>query len=213
MFNFFKSKPAPERELNHPSELKKGDMLTIIDSFAYPAWLKGQTLRVTGVQTYQYQHSADYELVLESDSGQVVFLQIEQEDGEQWANFSIKIQRDDVDAIFTLDEFARIFDEDDLTYIDVKNTPAELAPFLANGYQQAEAPYVCYFHEQDYRGRSLPQYEQEGGEPCEVIYLSSADEKHGLNIEIWQGGDTEVSLTLCRPVSDIVELFPASGNG
>ncbi|MFX3701697.1 hypothetical protein ACJBSS_12135, partial [Streptococcus suis] len=79
---------------------------------------------------YQYQHSADYELVLESDAGKVIFLQIERRDGEEWANFSIKIQRDEVDEIFSLDEFARIFDEEQLTLIKLKNTPERYMQFL-----------------------------------------------------------------------------------
>ena len=208
MFNFFKSKKEPERQLNHPSELKKGDMFSVIDSFAYPAWLKGETLRVTDIQTYQYQHSSDTEFVLETNSGQVVFLQIEQDDGEQWANFSIKIQRNEVEEIFSLDEFARIFDEESLTHITVQNTPERFMQFLAKSYQQSESPYVCYFHNKDYRNQTLPRYEQEGGEPCEMICLASDNEGFGLNIEIWDGGETEVSLTLMRPMSDIVDLFP-----
>jgi hypothetical protein len=211
MFNFFKSKKeAPARQLSEPSQLKVGDMLSIIDSFAYPQWLKGQTLRVTAVNTYQYQHSADYEMVLESNSGQVVFLQIEQEDGEQWANFSIKIQRDDVDEIFTLDEFARIFDEEALTDISVANVPERFSHFLAKHYVQSEAPFIAYFHNRDYREQPLPQYEQAGSEPCEMICLSSDSGDHSISIEIWDGGETDVSLTLTRPVSDIVELFPGS---
>ncbi|MBD1582393.1 DUF4178 domain-containing protein [Pseudoalteromonas sp. S16_S37] len=210
MFNLFKKKTQPTRQLSDPTQLKAGDMLTLIDSFAYPQWLKGQTLRVVAVNTYQYQHSAEYEMVLENNSGQVVFLQIEQEDGEQWANFSIKIQRDDVDEIFTLDEFARIFDEDSLTEITVANKPEQFSQFLATSYKQTEAPFVSYFHEHDYRGQALPRYEQEGGEPCEMLCLESNDGNHGLNIEIWDGGHTDVSLTLTRPVSDIVELFPGS---
>ena len=54
----------------------------------------------------------------------------------------------------------------------------------------------------------MPRYEQEGGEPCEMICLASDNEGFGLNIEIWDGGETEVSLTLMRPMSDIVDLFP-----
>lgn len=208
MFGFFKSKKTPVRQLNHASQLKIGDMLTLIDSFAYPQWLKGQTLKVTDVQTYQYQHSAEYEFVLESDSGKIVFLQIEREDGEEYANFSIKIQRDDVDSIFTLDEFARIFDEEALTHITTQNTPEQFERFLAPSYQQTEAPYVCYFHNQDYRNLSLPRYQEQGGETCEIIHLASDDESHSINIEVWDGGDTEVSLTLTRPISDISELFP-----
>jgi hypothetical protein len=63
---YFKSQKKPERRLNRASDLKKGDMFTVIDSFAYPSWLKGQTLRVIDVQTYQYQHSRDTEFVLEN---------------------------------------------------------------------------------------------------------------------------------------------------
>ena len=208
MFGFFKSKKPVERQLTHASQLKTGDMLTLIDSFAYPNWLKGQTLKVTDVQTYQYQHSAEYEFVLESESGNVVFLQIEREDGEEFANFSIKIQRDDVAEIFTLDEFARIFDEEALTHITTAQTPEAFERFLASSYQQSEAPYVCYFHNKDYRQLSLPRYQDESGEPCEVINLVSDDENHSINIEIWEGGETEISLTLSRTISDIVDLFP-----
>lgn len=208
MFNFFKSKKKPERQLNDAKDLKKGDMFTVIDSFAYPQWLKGQTLRVIDIQTYQYQHSSDTEFVLETNNGQAVFLQIEQDDGEQWANFSIKIQRDEVDEIFTLDEFARIFDEESLTHVTVQNTPERFMQFLAKSYQQSESPFVCYFHNKDFRSQPLPRYEEEGGEPCEMICLESPDEKHSLNIEIWDGGETEVSLTLTRPITDIIDLFP-----
>lgn len=210
MFGFFKSKKTPERQLNHARDLRVGDMLTVIDSFAYPDWLKGQTLKVTAVQTYQYQHSAEYEFVLESESGKVVFLQIEQDDGEEFANFAVKIQRDDVDAIFTLDEFARIFDEESLTEIKTQARPAAFERFLGQSYQQSEAPYVAYYYEQDYRGRTLPRYQDESGETCEVIELVSPDEKHSINIEIWDGGETDVSLVLTRPLSDIVDLFPGA---
>lgn len=211
MFSFFKSKKStPERQLNDASQLKTGDMLQVIDSFAYPSWLKGQMLKVADVQTYQYERSSDTEFVLETDSGQVVFLQIEKEDGEQWANFSIKIQREDVDAIFTLDEFARIFDEEDLTHLLTNEKPSQFSQFLADEYKQTEDPYVAYFHKQDYRNLALPRYESESGEPCEMITLMSPQESHSLNIEIWDGGETEVSLTLTRPMTDIVDLFPGS---
>lgn len=212
MFGFFKSKKkVPQRQLTHPSELMVGDMLTLIDSFAYPQWLKGKTLSVIDVQTYQYQHSADYELVLESESGKVVFLQTERDDGKEFAHFSVKIQRHEVDEIFTLDAFARIFDEADLSSLNTVSQPDAYSHFLASSYRQNEAPYVCYFHEKDYRNVALPRYQDESGEPCEVICLVSDDETNSINIEIWEGGETEVSLTLTRPISDIIDLFPGNG--
>ena len=89
---------------------------------------KRPTLKVASVQTYQYQGGADFEYVLESESGKVVFLQIEKDDGEEYAHFSIKIQND-VDEIFTLDEFARIFDEEQLTQIKTRSKPQNFNTF------------------------------------------------------------------------------------
>ena len=37
------------------------------------------------------------------------------------ANFSMKIQRDDVDALFGLDQFAEIFDSEDMTQLAYMN--------------------------------------------------------------------------------------------
>ena len=69
---------------------------------------------------------------------------------------------------------------------------------------------MCYFYNTDYRGKSLPRYQDEI-EVCEVIALTSPDEKHSINIEIWDGGETEVSLL--PPIGDIVDLFPESARG
>lgn len=210
MFSFFKSKPQATRQLTDVNDLQVGDMLQVQDSFAYPAWLKGQTLRVTAVNTYQYQRSAEYEFVCETDNGRIVFLSVSAEDGERWLNFAVKIERDDVQQIFGLDEFSRIFDEDGLTNIRVAEKPDDLARMLADEYQQSQAPYVGYFHNKDYRDLTLPQYVDDQDESCEIIELLSPCENFALYAEIWDGGDTDVILTMSRPVSDIVAFFPGS---
>ena len=59
-------------------------MLQLIDSFALPPELKGQTLRVVAVNTYQYEYSSETELVLKGASSTPIFLHVEEEDGESW---------------------------------------------------------------------------------------------------------------------------------
>ena len=206
----FGKKSEPQRTLTDPKDLKVGDMLQMVDSFALPKELKGQTLRVMDVNTYQYQYENEFEFVLKGDTERTVFLTIENDDGERWANFSIKIQRQDVDDLFTLDQFAEIFDVDGVVTIERKNDVDGFERWTTTSYTQQGEPETGYFYEKDYRGKTIPKHVEDGGEPFESIYLSDPDDDYGINIEVWDGGETDVFLCMSRPVSDIVDLFPGN---
>ncbi len=206
---FGKKKPEP-RQLSHPRDLQIGDMVQMIDSFALPPELKGQTLRVNAINTYQYKYENEFELVLKGDGNQSIFLVVENDDGQEWANFSIKIQRQDVDNLFDLDQFAEIFDVEDLVSVDRSAEIKQFERWTAARYKQTAQPSNGYFYEKDYRGQTIPEYVEDGGEPVECINLSDADDDFAINIEIWDDGETDVSLTVSRPLSDIVDLFPGS---
>ncbi|NQZ05650.1 MAG: DUF4178 domain-containing protein [Algicola sp.] len=207
---FFKKKAEPVRVLEHPKDLKKGDMLQMIDSFALPPQLKGQTLHLIDVNTYQYEYETEYEYVLKGDTGGSIFLVVENNDGEEFANFSIKIQRSEVEALFDLDQFAEIFDSDDLVTIKRINDVDGFERWTTTSYVQESHPSTGYYYEEDYRGRTVPKDVEDGGEPVECINLSSPDDNFSVNIEVWDDGETDISLTLTRPLSDIVDLFPGN---
>jgi hypothetical protein len=206
----FKKKSAPQRNLEHPKDLKTGDMLQMIDSFALPKELKGQTLRVTDVNTYQYEYENDFEYVLKGDTGRSIFLTIENDDGEEWANFSIKIQRQDVDDLFTLDKFADIFDLDELVTIARVNDVDGFERWTTTSYTQKSQPSTGYYYSKDYRNMQIPKHVEDGGEPVECIDLEDADGSFAINIEVWDDGETDISLTISRPLGDIVDLFPGN---
>ena len=48
------------------------------------------------------------------------------------------------------------------------------------------------------------------GEAFESYSLINSQETLAVDIEVYDGGDTEVMLTLYRPLSDIREYWPAS---
>lgn len=211
MFSKFFKKKETLRQLSHPKDLQLNDMVQLQDSFILPAELKGQTLKVVDINTYQYQYSSETEFVLRGDSRTPIFLVVENEDGEEWANFSIKIERGDVEHLFSLEQFADIFDSEAMSeLVRNDNIDTSLQQWTAAHYFQEGEPSAGYFHEQDYREKELSNYEEDGGEPFETISLADDDGKYFINIEIWENGDTDVSLTVCRPMSDIVELYPAS---
>lgn len=205
---FFKKKTDPVKTLDHAKDLQKGDMLQMIDSFALPPQLKGQTLHVVGVNTYQHQYRNDFEFVLRGNDGTSIFLSVETEDGEEWAHFSMKVERQDVDQLFGLDQFADIFDSEDLSELQRVNDVDGLERWTAASYKQVSQPSVAYYYEKDYRGRSVPKHVEDGGEPVETIDLANADQDFSINIEIWEDGETDVSVTITRPITDIVDLFP-----
>jgi hypothetical protein len=207
---FFKKKTVPQRLLEHPKDLNTGDMLQMIDSFALPVELKGQTLHVTGVNTYQYEYENEYEFVLKGDNERSIFLTIEDDDGEQWANFSIKIQRQDVDELFTLDKFSDIFDLDELVTLDKIKDVDGFERWTTKRYTQTSQPSTAYYYNKDYRGQQIPKHVEEGGEPVECIDLADAEQDFAINIEVWDDGETDISLTVSRPLTDIVDLFPGN---
>lgn len=207
---FFKKKAPAVRQLNHPRDLNVGDMLQMVDSFALPPQLKGQTLTVTAINTYQYQYENEFELVLKGEGKQSIFLVVENDDGEECANFSLKVQRQDVGDLFDLDQFAEIFDSEELVGLDRLNDVKGFERWSTGHYQQSSQPSTGYFYEKDYRNQTIPKDVEGGGEPVECITLADADDDFSVNIEIWDDGETDVSLTVSRPLSDIVDLFPGS---
>ena len=204
----FKRKAAPERKLTHANQLQVGDMLQLIDSFALPAQVKDQTFHVIAICSYQYQHQMSYEYELRSDSGHNIFMSLENENGEEWVNFSRKLSRNQVAELFDLDQFAEVFDSEELTCIDRQQEPSKLERWTAEQYQQTAQPSIAYYYEQDLRGKTASRYVEDGGEQCEVINLESDNGKHSIDIEIWQDGETDVFITISRPLTDIVDLYP-----
>ena len=78
-------------------------------------------------------------------------------------------------------------------------------------YQQSTFAQIGYFHRKDHRSETLSAYEgKDSGEQFELYNLYNEDQSKGVDIEVWQDGDTEVCLTLYRPLSDIIDMYPGS---
>lgn len=205
---WFKKEKEKARSLSRPNDLKPGDMVQMIDSFSLPPQLKNQMLTVTEVNTYQYEYENEFEIVLRNSEGDTLFLVVTREDSEEKLAFSIKISRDQVDTLFTLDQFALIFDSEDLVTVETKGAIDGYERWLGKSYIQSADASGGYYLKGDYRNRHIPRHVEDGGERFDYIGLLSPDEEHAINIEIWDDGETDVSLTFLRPMSDIADLFP-----
>ncbi|EWH10834.1 hypothetical protein DS2_06071 [Catenovulum agarivorans DS-2] len=196
-------------KISHPNQLKQGDVVNFCDSFALPELIRKQSYQVAKVNTYQFEHQVINEFVLQGGHHQQVFMSIESDD-EEWLNLSIKLKRSQVGQLFDLEQFAEIFEEESQPELALQVEEPELNNWLAPVYFRQNYAQRGYFYDQDFRPNKPSLEEDDGSEPFDYFSLSNADESHSVEIEVWQDGDTDVLLSIHRPLTDIVDMYPGA---
>lgn len=204
---FSSNQESTERSLNSVEQLRQGDAVEFSDSFALPENLRKQSFTVKQVNTYQYERSVSNEFVLQGNTPDLVYLSYEKDD-EEWLNVTIKVNRNLVEQLFDLDNFADIFEPDSSSELALKQELADFHNWLAPIYFQHTNAQRGYYYDKDYRPGKPPAHQDSFSHPFDLFGLTSADEKFSVDVEVWEDGDTDVSLTIHRPVTDIVALYP-----
>jgi len=186
------------RSISRVEDLKPNDMITLNDSFALPELLRGKQFEVQSVDTYDYDGDKESEWVLVGTDGTQVFLSID-EDDEKYLVFSVKITREEVETLFDLNEFSRVFDAQGMVSLDVQSEIARLPGWISGTYHRQGTFETGTYH----RGGTCK------GETFELYELLDSDEEKGVCIEVWGSGETDVSLVLYRPTTDVVDFFAA----
>ena len=213
--SFFKSvfnkKNKPEqRKLTQVNQLLVGDIIVLSDSFALPETLRNQQLQVTAVNSYEYEQSTQSEWTLQGSNDLLLFLSLDVEDTTE-LKFALKIEHQTVETLFDLDNFSEVFDEPGSAFLSRKADNSFTAGWSCDQYQQNVFATVGYFHRKDHRSENISAYEgKDAGEQFELYSLYNKDQTKGIDIEVWQDGDTDVFLTIFRPLTDIVDMYSAS---
>lgn len=208
--NIFKKEAEVERKLTHANQLKKNDIIVLSDSFGLPETLRGQEFQVSAINCYEYENKTETEWVLKGTNNTQIYLTLDIDD-ETYLKFSLKIERNDVETLFNLDDFATIFDEPGNAFLERQADSNSTSQWSSDQYQQQTYSQVGYFHRKDNRVESLSSYEgKDAGEQFELYALFDKEDTRGIDIEVWQDGDTEVFLTLFRPTTDIIDMYPGS---
>ncbi|RHW77662.1 hypothetical protein [Colwellia sp. RSH04] len=206
----FNKEKKSERKLTQVNQLLVGDIIVLTDSFALPETLRGQQFQVKSINSYEFEHSVQTEWQLLGTNNLELFLSLDVEDTTE-LKFSIKIAHEDVESLFDLDKFSEIFEEPGQAFLDKQADTDLTSDWSSEQYQQTTFAKVGYFHRKDHRSENLSAYQGKGsGEQFEQYVLYNKDQSKGIDIEVWDDGDTEVCLTLFRPLTDIVDMYPAS---
>ena len=207
--NIFK-KPTQERKLNNVKELTLGDIIVLSDSFGLPEALRAQEFQVSAVNSYEFEHKTQAEWVLQGNNNTELYLTLDVDD-KTYLKFSLKILHQDVETLFDLEKFAEVFDEPGQAQLTRLADSDNTSGWSSELYQQNSYAQVGYFHRKDYRTSALSAYEgKDSGEQFELYSLLDEDQDKGIDIEVWQDGDTEIFLTLFKPTTDIVDMYPGS---
>ena len=199
-----------QRKLTEVNQLLVGDIIVLTDSFALPESLRGQDFQVKAVNSYEFENNIQTEWALVGTNALEIFLSLEVDDITE-LKLSLKIQHEDVETLFDLEQFAEVFDEPGQAFLDKKADSAITTMWSSEQYQQSVFAKVGFFHRKDHRSENLSAYEgKDSGEQFELYSLYNEDQSKGVDVEVWQDGDTEVCLTLFRPLSDIIDMYPAS---
>ena len=199
-----------QRKLTEVNQLLVGDIIVLTDSFALPESLRGQDFQVKAVNSYEFENKVQTEWALVGTNALEIFLSLEVDDITE-LKLSLKIQHEDVETLFDLENFAEVFDDPGQAFLEKKSDSAITAMWSSEQYQQSVFAKVGFFHRKDHRSENLSAYEgKDSGEQFELYSLYNEDQSKGVDVEVWQDGDTEVCLTLFRPLSDIIDMYPAS---
>jgi hypothetical protein len=208
--NIFGKSEKPIRTLTKPDDLLVGDIIVLTDSFALPDNLRKQEFRVSAINSYEYEHHVETEWALMGNHGIELYLTLEIDDQTE-LKFSLKIAHEDIEALFDLDQFALIFEEDEKAELITQQETEKVQGWTSESYHQSVFAKVGYFHRKDHRTEQLSSFEgKDAGEQFELYVLYDDDQSKGIDVEVWQDGDTDVFLTLFRPISDIVDMYPGS---
>ncbi|PCI56452.1 MAG: hypothetical protein COB45_05500 [Gammaproteobacteria bacterium] len=206
----FNKETQTQRKLTHVNQLLVGDIIVLTDSFALPKALQGQQFQVTAVNSYEYEQNTQTEWALQGNDELAIFLSLEIDDSTE-LKFSLKVEHDDIETLFNLDNFSQIFDEPGQAFLNRQRDNEVTSTWSSEQYQQSIFAKVGYFHRKDHRSEDLSSYEgKDCGEQFELYTLYNEDQSKGLDVEVWQDGDTDVFLTLFRPLTDIIDMYPAS---
>jgi len=206
----FNKNKQEQRKLTHVNQLLMGDIIVLTDSFALPETLRNQQLQVTAVNSYEYEQETQTEWTLQGSNDLLLFLTLDVDDTTE-LKFALKIEHEDVETLFDLDSFSQIFDEPGQAFLEKQADNNLTTSWTSEQYQQNVFAKVGYFHRKDHRSENLSAYEgKDSGEQFELYALYNEDQSKGIDIEVWQDGDTDVFLTIFRPLTDIVDMYPAS---
>jgi len=203
--SFFNNEKKALRNIDHPRDLIKGDIIKF-DFMPQPD-LSNSQFEVSDINTYDFEDRKLTEFTLKGDNKKPVYMTVDETGDEPFLAFSKKINRNIVEETFDMDEFASIFDSEAPTTLHRIAEPANLENWTTEKYLQEVFAEGGYYHKGDYRNKDVPDSENDG-DSFDYYMLIGNKRQFVIEAEVYDGGETDVIITIRRPLTDIEEIHP-----
>ena len=205
---FGKESSGP-RSLTSATDLEPGDFVKF--GFNALADLSNQSLSVDSVST-QDLGGEDKKKVLFELQGSSVRLRLAQVRGGQGDKLEIgrQIYPEDVEQCFKIKAFIDLLDTDTGVnhVLKRKGKPDSLSGWLGKTYRQ-EAGHNAYLYDADYRHKPMPD-DASTGRDHSYYYLVTDDRDYALEVQVFDGGQTDVWLLVYLDLDVLEEMWPAA---
>lgn len=192
---------APRR-LSHPRDLRSGDIIKF--RFLDQPDISGNEFEVSQINTYIYGDLCYPELVLKDRVGHLVYLMVEEEDGEEYLALSKKVNKADVNEL--LPNAVEIMARGTGTKVEITQKPEGFETWLVNKYEEVDDNVKGAFVKGD--ARYLSDEELNRQERFTSHIIEDKEGEFALELEIYDTGETELSVTVYHDINEIEEMWP-----
>lgn len=206
---FFGNTEPAVRSLNSVSELEPGDFVKF--GFNALEGLSNQNLSVDSVSTHDVGGESTKKTLFELQGSDLrLRLALIKDNRGERLELARQVYPDDVEACFDIDAFVTLLDTDTGVNHVLERTgqPPELNGWLGETYRQ-EAGHNAYLYKEDYRNRSMPSDATEGSEHSYYLLITD-NRNHGLEIQVYDGGQTDVWLLAYIATDTLEEMWPSA---
>ena len=214
MFAFLKRFFSPSekaetvRRLTHPQQLQTGDILKF--RFSNLPDISGKEFEVSTVNSYIYGDIGYSECVLKDRDNNLLYLMVEEEDGEEYLALSKKIDKSDLVKFISPSDLEAIKTKGLGTQVTCSvDALKDMERWVTKSYEVVDADIKGSFVKGDIR--FMQETEMQKREHFSSYLLECNDyEDAAIEIEIYSTGEIEACATAYLEFSDIEEMWPAT---
>ncbi len=204
---FGKDKKAARPSLNHPKDLRAGDLFEL--GLCPISEISGKTFTILEANTLDYGDGLEIAFVISADRQKYGLSVISDDEGER-LSFSKLIGHSEIDQLFGLDSFASLFDDDMGGGLAIQTISAALSDWAIEGdYFRTVDALKGYFEKGDHR---LNLNSKRAAE-FDYYQLVGANSDYSIEVEVYDGDETEVYICRNLPMHTIDKLWPQDASG
>ncbi len=211
MFGFLKAVFAGKaeavenvRRLTHPRDIRTGDII----KFAYlpQAELSNKEFEVAQINTYIYGDLCYPEIVLKGRAGELFYMMVEEEDGDEYLGICKKIPKADFESVIGAETLEKILQKGLGGKLKLAWKLAGFEDWLVNDYAEVDDNVIGAFVKGD--ARYLSDAEMNRQEKFTSHVLEDKSGEFCIEIEVYASGEIEACATIYHELSALEEMWP-----